>query len=204
MHRLLAIIICVSFTLFSQLTIAANKINAPVTIVVPYSPGGTADFLVRRVAEDMSKDFNQPVIVENRPGAATAVAAASVARAKPDGHTILLASNATLAINQYLGMTLNYSPESSFDYVSLLISVPNIIVVQENSPYKTLEDLITASKQKAEPITYGTMGAGTSNHLGLEVLAHTTDANLLHIPFPGSAPALNSLLGGHVDAVVEI
>lgn len=206
MNRLFSLLSAAAFTVLLmpiQMAFAAVSFDQPLTIIVPYSPGGTADFLVRRVAQSMSDDLNQSVIVENRPGAATAVAAASVSRAKPDGHTILLASNATLAINQHRGVELNYSPTESFEYVSLLMSVPNIIVVSTASPYQTLEDLIEGSKDRTEPITYGTMGIGTSNHIGMEVLARATGANLLHVPFPGSAPGLTNLMGGHIDAVSD-
>lgn len=182
---------------------ATVTFDKPLTIVVPYSPGGTADFLVRRVAQSMSEDFSQSVVVENRPGAATAVAAASVSRANPDGYTILLASNATLAINQHRGVELNYSPTESFEYVSMLMSVQNVIVVPAESPYKTLQDMLDDSKKRSAPVTYGTMGIGTSNHIGTEVLARATGANLLHVAFPGSAPALTNLMGGHLDAVVD-
>lgn len=177
--------------------------SGPITIVVPYPPGGTTDTLARRVAQGMSEQLGHSVIVENRPGASTAIAAAHVARAPKDGHTLLVASNATLAINPHVGTEAHYSARDSFDYVTLLAAVPNVIVVNKSSPSDSLEDFIQRSKSDDKGVSYGSMGAGTSNHIGMEMLNKALDANLLHVPYKGSAPALSDLMGGHVDAVVD-
>ncbi len=174
----------------------------PITLVVPYTPGGTTDLLARRVAQGMSDRLKRPVVVDNRPGGGTAIAASLVARAPADGRTLLVASNATLAVNQHLGMKLSYSPEDSFDYVSLLASVPNGVVTRPDARWRSLADVVASSRQGA-PASYGSMGSGTSTHIAMEVLAHATGAKLIHAPYKGSAPALVDLMGGHVDVVVD-
>lgn len=175
----------------------------PLKIIVPYTAGGTTDLLARRIGEDMATRLGQPVIVENRPGGGTAIAAEYVGRQEPDGYTMLVASNATLAINDHLGRSLAFSSPSSFDYVSLLATVPNVIVVRRESPLTSLEDLVSKSKAAGRGLSVGSMGAGTSTHIGIEVIKNQTGANLLHIPYKGSAPALTDLMGGSVDAVVD-
>lgn len=186
-------------------TLAAGaEVLAPgaITMVVPYTPGGTTDLLARRVAQGMSERLKRPVVVENRPGAGTAIAASTVARAPADGRTLLVASNATLAINQHLGIKLGYAPEDSFDCVSLLATVPNVVVTRPDARWRSLADVVASSKA-GQPASYGSMGTGTSTHIAMEVLAQTTGAPLTHVPYKGSAPALVDLMGGHVDVVVD-
>lgn len=177
--------------------------SRPITIVVPYTPGGTTDMLARKLGQDLSARLHQPVIVENKPGAGTAVAAALVAKSVPDGYTLLVASNATLAVNPYLEMEAGYSATESFTAISRLAVVPNVIVVRNDSPYQTLEAILKKPVAGQPVLSYGSMGTGTSNHIGMEVLAAFTGTQLLHIPYKGSAPALTDLMGGHVDMVTD-
>lgn len=176
--------------------------NRTITITVPYTPGGTTDFLARRLAQGMSEQFEQSVIVENRPGAGTAVAASYVSRQDPDGYHLLVASNATLAVNPYLGIPLNYDPKE-FEPISFLVAVPNVAVSRPDSERKTLADWFDSAKVDKDSVSYGSMGVGTSNHIGMEVLLDSTETDMLHVPYGGSAPALNDLMGGHVDIVVD-
>lgn len=173
-----------------------------ITITVPYTPGGTTDFLARRLAQGMSERLKQPVVVENRPGAGTAIAAAHVSRQSADGYHLLVASNATLAVNPYLGVPLNYEPQD-FEPISLLVAVPNVAVSRPDPQRKTLAEWFDSAKADKESVSYGSMGVGTSNHIGMEVLLDSTGTEMLHVPYGGSAPALNDLMGGHVDIVVD-
>ena len=179
-----------------------NLAPGTITLVVPYTPGGTTDLLARRMAQGISEQLKRPVIVDNRPGAGTAIAASAVARAAPDGRTLLIASNATLAVNQHLGIKLAYSPEESFEYVSLLATVPNVVVTRPDSRWRSLKDVM-ATRGDGPAASYGSMGTGTSTHIAMEVLGQTMNAQLTHVPYKGSAPALVDLMGGHVDVVVD-
>lgn len=180
----------------------ADYPDRTITITVPYTPGGTTDFLARRLAQVMSNKLEQSVIVENRPGAGTAVAASYVSRQSPDGYHLLVASNATLAVNPYLGIPLSYSPDD-FEPVALLITVPNVAVSRPDPQRNTLAAWFDQAKDKPNTVSYGSMGVGTSNHIGMEVLLKSTNTEMLHVPYKGSAPALNDLMGGHVDIVVD-
>lgn len=175
----------------------------PIKIIVPYAPGGTTDLLARRVGEGMATQLGQAVVIENRPGAGTAIAAEYAGRQPPDGYTILVASNATLAINDHRGRSLAFSSPDSFDYLTLLATVPNVLVVGRESPLHSLGDLVAKSKISGRGMSVGSMGAGTSTHIGIEVIKNLTSANLLHVPYKGSSPALTDLMGGNVDAVVD-
>ncbi|MCJ0766187.1 Bug family tripartite tricarboxylate transporter substrate binding protein [Variovorax terrae] len=188
--------------------VAASMVQANVlapgaiTLVVPYTPGGTTDLLARRIAQGMSEQLKRPVVVDNRPGGGTAIAASTVARAAPDGRTLLIASNATLAVNQHLGIKLGYAPDSSFDYISLLATVPNVVVTRPDARWRSLADVMASSKT-GQPASYGSMGTGTSTHIAMEVLNQALSAQLTHVPYKGSAPALVDLMGGHVDVVID-
>ena len=175
----------------------------PLSLVVPFAAGGTTDLLARTVAAAMSKRLGQTVVVINRPGAGTVVAAQSVAKAAPDGYTLLVASNATLAINPLLMKDVGYSPIDSFSYVSLLGSVPNVVVARPDAPWQTLAQALDQSRSHPKGLSYGSMGAGTSNHIAMELVGLERSAALLHVPYKGSAPALVDLLGGNVDTVVD-
>ena len=137
------------------------------------------------------------------PGGGTATAAEYVGRQEPDGYTILVASNATLAINDHLGRSLAFSAPTSFEAVTLLAKVPNVLVVDAGSPIRSMNDLIIQSKNSKNGLSIGSMGAGTSTHVGIEMIKRQTSANMQHIPYKGSAPALTDLLGGNVDAIVD-
>ncbi len=191
----------ISITTFGVSAQAQELPAGAITLIVPYTPGGTTDLLARRVAQGMSERLKRPVIVENRPGGGTAIAASHVARSAPDGRTLLVASNATLAVNQHLGTKLGYSPENSFEYVSLLATVPNVVVTRNDSTWRSLADL--TKPPTGQPASYGSMGTGTSTHIAMEVLNLEKGAQLTHVPYKGSAPALVDLLGGHVDVVVD-
>jgi len=169
-----------------------------VTIVVPYAPGGGTDFVVRLVANKMSGELGRTFVVENRPGAGTNIGMGYVARAEPDGYTLLAASN-TLTTNKSLYSSLNFDPTSDFISVGLIAEAPLVIVVQKDSPYKTLNQLVEFGQQHPGELTFGTAGMGSSGHIAGELLMQAADFKALHVPYKGGAPAITDLLGGRIS-----
>ncbi|VTU38642.1 Bug family tripartite tricarboxylate transporter substrate binding protein [Variovorax sp. PBL-E5] len=175
--------------------------SRPVTIVVAFAAGGIADTLARLVGTLMSERLKQSVVVDNRPGAGGTIAAASVARAPKDGHTLLLASNGH-AVNATMMKQLPFNLLTDFVPVGGIATSPLVVVVRNDSPYKTFGDVIVASKTK--PIAYGSGGAGTLTHLLPELVAANTGANFIHVPYRGSGPAIVDLMGGQVEFVMDL
>ena len=176
--------------------------NRPVTLVVPFSPGGGTDTGTRNIAQRLTQKWGQPVIVDNRPGAAGMIGADYVARATPDGYTLLIGNLGTQSINPILYKKLPYNPDTAFTAVSLIAELPLLLVVSQNSPAKSLGDLITLAKSKPGSLSFSTSGAGGSMHLAAELLAANTGMKLLHVPYKGGGPAIQDLLAGQVDMSV--
>jgi len=151
----------------------------------------------------MSETLGQQILIENRPGAGGTVATRSVAKTAADGYTILLTTNATLAIAPSLFHNLGYDPRRDFEPIGLIAATPNVIVVHPSFPAQSLADLIRIAKEAAAPIPYGSPGAGTLNHLTMELLAHRTGMKVAHVPYKGAGPALNDLLGGHLQVLIS-
>ena len=172
--------------------------NKPIKLVVGFPPGGINDIVARVVGQKLSESLGQPIIVENRAGAGGTIGADSVAKAKPDGYTLLLGSvsNIAMAPSQY--KALPYDPVKDFMPVALLASAPNILVVNPSLPVKSVKDLIALAKQKPGQISYASAGNGTSNHLTVELLKVLADINLVHIPYKGDTPAVTDVIGGQV------
>ncbi len=172
--------------------------NAPVHIVVPYSAGGGVDIVTRIVGQKMGDALNAPIIVENRPGAATNIGSDAVARSEPDSNTLLTASN-TLASNGALYSKLPFNPATDLVAVGAIGYAPLVVVVPENSPYHKLSDLIADAKSHPDKLTYASAGNGSSGHLASELLKHEAGFDALHVPYKGGAPAINDLLGGRIS-----
>lgn len=177
--------------------------SKPLRIVVPFGPGGVADLTARAVAQKLSVNLGQPVVIDNRPGAGGIVAAELVAKADADGHTLLLMSNGN-AVSAGLFKTLPFNPRTDFAPVSMLGLFDIAIVVPEASPYKTLADLISFGRANPGKLNIGTINIGSTQHLAAELLR--TQANLIAqiIPYNGTPAVINALRGNQVDAVVEI
>ncbi|QTL02145.1 tripartite tricarboxylate transporter substrate binding protein [Aquabacter sp. L1I39] len=175
----------------------------PVTLVVPYAPGGASDALGRLVAKWLQEKLGQPFVVENRPGAGSAVGADFVARATPDGYTLLLATSTTLAINPALYKKLPYDPLTSFTPVGLVANVPFVLVANPSTGVKTLKDFVALAKAKPGTLTYGSAGNGSPQHLFMELLKTSTGIDVIHVPYKGSAPAMNDLVGGQISLMVS-
>ncbi|WP_028604827.1 Bug family tripartite tricarboxylate transporter substrate binding protein [Ottowia thiooxydans] len=177
--------------------------SRPVTMVVPYPPGGTADILARTVGQKLSEKLGQPVVVENKAGAGTAIGTRYVAEAAPDGYTLLLGTVSSHAINPAMSQ-VGYDPVRDFAAVASLGSIPFVLVARPDAPYQTLPDLIAAAKKQPGSISYASAGPGTSNHLAGEMLAGAAGIKLLHVPYRGSAPALGDVLAGHVPLMFDL
>lgn len=173
--------------------------SKPVRLVVPFPPGGSTDLLARRLGEKLAVSLGQPVVVDNRPGAGGTTGADSVARSAPDGHTLLMGVTGSNAIAASLYPRLPYDTLRDFTPVSSVVSAPLVLAVGSASNLRTVRDFIAAAK--ADPITYGTPGNGTSMHLTGEMFHLATGARLTHVPYKGSAPALNDMLGGSLQSM---
>src|SRR5690349_982441 len=178
---------------------ARAQIARTIRIVVPYAPGGTADIVARLMADQAGRAGGPAMIVENRPGAGGAVGTETVARATPDGATLLVVSTPFL-IDPLL-RKLNYDPLHSFTPICNLVSAPTVIVVNGASPYRTLGELLDAARQKPGQITMASIGPGSSFQLGFEMLKRAAKVDMTFVPYPGNAPALNAVLGQQVTAM---
>ena len=171
----------------------------PVKIVVPFAAGGPVDQLARILANALGPQLGEDVIVDDRAGAGGAIAGEFVARANPDGKTVLLASLGAFVIAPILKPPANYDPLKSFEPVMLVGSVPSLVVVSPKSGISTLSDLITRAKQ--QQLSYGSAGPGTTMNIALEMLNKAADVKITHVPYRGAAPAITDLLGGHIDTM---
>ena len=174
----------------------------PVTIVVPFSPGGATDIMTRLLAERLNKRLGQPVVVENKPGAGTMIASDYVAKAPADGYTLLVAAS-SLGIAPSLYKKVNYDPIKDFAPVSLVASVVHVLVVHPSSPAKNVGELVTWLKANPTKANYGSVGAGTSTHLESELFNSVAGVKMAHIPYKGSAPALTDLVGGQLQVMFD-
>jgi tripartite-type tricarboxylate transporter receptor subunit TctC len=174
----------------------------PVRIVVPYPPGAFNDTLARTLAQKLSAAWGQPVVVENRPGGGTTIGTSIVAKAAPDGHTLLVASFA-FAVNPALYSSLPYDPGGDFLPVVLAASTPNLLVVNPALATRTVGEFIAAAAQKPGRLNYASAGNGSSNHLSMELFKKMAGVDLVHVPYKGSVPAVTDLIGGQVDAMFD-
>ena len=170
----------------------------PVRIIVPFPPGGATDIAARLVGERLSAAWGQPVVVENRSGASGSIGTEAVARAKPDGHTILVGTFATNVMAHLLQTNVPYARDA-FDPVILLTSSPNILMANSNLPVKTLKDFVAYAKEHPGKVTYSSSGTGLSGHLGVELFADAAGIKVVHVPYRGSAPSGQALVQGEVD-----
>jgi tripartite-type tricarboxylate transporter receptor subunit TctC len=177
----------------------AQELPRTIKVVVPFPPGGSADTLLRVVSENIAKSSGRSVVVENRPGAGTVIANEAVARAPADGGTVLNIANSFI-INRHM-RTVNYDP-LAFVPICLLVSSPQLIAVNVNSPYKTLAELIAAAKAKPGELNIAANGPGTVQHLAAELFKRSAGLDMTYVPYPGGAPAVNALLGAHVTTVL--
>jgi tripartite-type tricarboxylate transporter receptor subunit TctC len=175
----------------------------PIRLVVPYAPGGNVDISARIVGPGLSELLKQTVIVENRPGGGGNVGAALVAKATPDGHTLLVGSSGPLSINPVVFRDTPYDSVKDFAAVSLVQVVPLVVVVSPKFNVESVKELIERGRAQPGKITMASAGSGTTNHFAIELLSAMTGARFLHVPYKGSGPALAELLGGQVNTMVD-
>lgn len=170
--------------------------------VVPYPAGGGSDFLARTVGQQLATQIGQTVVVDNKPGGNTAIAAADVARAAADGYTILSADNGTMVFNTALYSKLAYNPEKELTPVTLMGVFPMILVVSATADVKDAKEFIFKAKAAPGKLSFGSAGAGSPHHLAMELLKVNAGLHMVHIPYRGAAPALADLVGGQIDAMM--
>lgn len=171
----------------------------PVTLVVPFPPGGGTDTGTRILGEQLARRWGQPVLIENKSGAAGAIGADLVAKAKPDGHTLLMGNIGTQAINPSLYPRLPYDPDKAFMPVSLVAELPLALMVHPGVPARTVAELVALAKSRPGQLSYSSSGAGGGPHLAAEMFKDATGTFILHVPYRGGGPAVNDLLAGHVQ-----
>jgi len=196
----------------APLTLAAGLASAataqswptkPIRMIAPFPAGGLVDVLARAVGEDLAKTLGQPVIIENRPGAGGNIGADVVAKAEPDGHTLLMTSPGIQSINQFLYRSMPFDPEQAFAPVSLVADMPMLVVIHPKVGAKTLAELIETARAKPGKLTFGSAGVGTTGHLGLALLMHAAQIDVTHVPYRGAAPSVTDLIAGQIDGVVD-
>ena len=170
-----------------------------VRIINPYSPGGPSDTIVRMLADGLSQEFGQRVIVENKPGAGTVIGANLVAKAAPDGYTLLLATVAPLVVQPTISTSLPYDARKDFAMVGMFATVPNLISVHPSVPVNSIAELIAYAAKHPGKLNYASAGAGTGPHLGGELFSRMAGVKLTHVPYAGAAPAVLGVLSGQVE-----
>ncbi|RYZ13103.1 MAG: tripartite tricarboxylate transporter substrate binding protein [Comamonadaceae bacterium] len=180
-------------------TAVRAQADKAITIVVPYAPGGTTDMLGRLIAQQMGTALGRTVVVDNKPGAGTAIGAGQVARSAPDGSTLLVATSTTLAINPWLYKKLPYDPIKDFAPVGMIGAVPLMVVVHPSVQANSLAELVALAKARPQGLSYGSAGNGSPQHLAAEMFKSQFGVNLTHVPYKGSSPALTDLLGGQTQ-----
>lgn len=175
----------------------------PLTMVVPFSAGGTTDILARIVGQALGQDLGQTIIIENKPGAGGNIGAQQAARAKADGYTLFMGTVGTHAINQALYKKLPYDPIKDFTPLSRVANVPNLLVVHPSRPYKTVKEMIEYGKKHPSEITFGSPGSGASPHVSGALFQSMTGVELTHVPYKGSAPAISDLLGNQIAVMFD-
>ena len=178
--------------------------SKPIRMIVPYPPGGSADVLARNLGHRLTQTLGQQVIVDNRPGAGTAIGAREAAAAAADGYTLLMGTVTSQAMNPALNPQVGYDPVKDFVAIAPVATIPFALVVRPTLAARNLKELIAMSKAAPGTLTFASAGVGTSNHLAGELLQSMAGIKLNHVPYKGSAPALNDLLGGHVDMMFDL
>lgn len=193
-----AALTCVALTGALGLTRADDYPTRPITLIVPFPPGGSTTVMARNVADKMSAALGQQIVVDNRGGAGGTLGTRFVAKAAPDGYTILLSYTATMAIAPAMNANAGYDPGKDFTPIGMIGFAPSVLVVHPSLPVHSMAELISRAKAASSPMQYGSPGVGTVNHLAFEYLAAETGIKLQHVPYKGNGPAMSDLLGGHI------
>lgn len=181
-----------------------NYPQKQITLIVPFSAGGSTDVIARILARHMQEDFGQPVIVENRSGAGGGIGSALAARAEKDGYTLLVATGGSHVTGPLAATTKSFDPNKDFMPISLIATVPNLLVVHKSVPANSVAELIAYLRANPDKISFGSAGTGTASHLGLEIFQKMTNTKMTHVPFRSTGDNANALLGGHVQLAMDI
>jgi tripartite-type tricarboxylate transporter receptor subunit TctC len=201
--RIAALAVC-ALVLSSGAACAQAWPARPVTVLVPFPAGGTADLLARGIAQALSDEFHQPFIVENRPGASGNLAAAAVAKAPPDGHNLLFASQAQAAFNKFMFTSLPYDPQRDLVPVVLVMKAPVAFVAGKDAPVQTIGAMVDQAKANPGKLTIGQVGVGSMSHIAYELLQQKAGITLNGVPYKGGAPMVTDLLGGHLPLASDL
>lgn len=177
--------------------------DKPIVLVVPYPPGGATDVLARKLAGPLGQRLGQTVVVENKAGAGTAIGAGAVARSAPDGYTLLISSNTTFTVNPALKNTLPYDPQKDFASIGLIGSSPLVLLANPRVEANNVKELLALAKRTPAGLNFGSFGVGTTAHLAGEMFKVMTGANMVHVAYRGSAPAMTDLIGGQIPLTFD-
>ena len=189
----------IALTLFAPFCVAQQYPTRALRVIVPFAPGGSTDVLARIVGQRLAESLGQPVIIDNRPAAGGTIGTDLVAKAQPDGYTLLIGSVATMAIAKGMYANLPYDPLHDFEHIGLWVTFPLALVVPAASPITGLGDLIEQAKARPGTLRYGSQGVGTSAHIFAELMNSMARIKVVHVPYKGGAPALTGVLVGEVD-----
>jgi tripartite-type tricarboxylate transporter receptor subunit TctC len=203
MKRITTLLVGLAFASLAGVSHAQAWPSKPIRWIVPFAPGGTTDILARTIAEKLTPALGKPVIVENNPGAGGSVGATQTAKAAPDGYTIMGGTISTHAINASLYKQLPYDPVKDFVPITLIARVPNLLVVNPEVPAKSVKELIALLKANPGKYTFASSGNGTSQHLSGELFKSMAGVDMQHIPYKGSPPALQDVVGGQVTMTFD-
>jgi len=179
--------------------------NKSIQIIAPYPPGGPTDFIARTIAQHLQDTWGQPVIVVNRPGNSGIIGATQASQAAADGYTILVGSQSLYSVNPTLmKKTIPYDADKDFTPITRIAMLPAFFVVNANAPYNTFQEFVAYTKLNSGKVAYGSAGIGTAEHIFMELLKRETGINLLHVAYKGSAPAMYDLIGGQVQAAIDL
>ena len=193
-----AALLCVLTSAHAQ---SSNYPSKPIHFIVPAAPGGVTDIVARALAQQLTEIWNEQVIVDNRPGANNQIAAQIVANSPADGNTLFVSPEATFVINPYLYKTLHYDPHRDFTPISGLVAINQALIVRNGLGVNSLAKFLALAKQKPDTISFGGYGIGSTGHLNMEMLQHDTHVKFIGVQYKGATPALNDVMGGHLDAM---
>ncbi len=181
-------------------TAQATFPDRPVRVVVPFPAGGSTDLVARALSVELGQALGQPVVVENKPGAGSLVGSELVVRAAPDGYTLLMAGLSNVFL-PHVHANLKWNPLTDYEYIGLVVDLPNVIAVNAKTPYRTLAELVAADKARPGTLSFGSAGTATPSHLVCEMVNHRLGTKMQHLPYKGNAPAVNDLMAGHIPVM---
>ena len=194
----------ISLTLATRALAQAAFPSRPLRIFVPFAAGGPTDVMARGLSQKLTEALGQPVLVDNRPGGGAQIAAGALKQSPADGHTLMIGDIGALALNASLYQSLSYDALKDFTPLTLLMSAPIVLTVRADSPFKSMAEVVAAAKSGGRPVSFASQGVGTGGHLVMEMFKSMAGIEVSHVPYKGSAPAMQDILAGQVDALFEL